>query len=130
MSRSPYGGAALAVVAMLCVQLGLAVSVGLVDRVGVTGAAWLRLAWAGVLFLVFVRPRRGAFTRRDIPACVALGGDRFWISVLFMAAIGRIPPGTASAVGNSPAFGCCRGPRGRGPRRFVWPALAAFGCCC
>lgn len=126
MSRSPYGGAALAVVAMLCVQLGLAVSVGLIDRVGVTGAAWLRLAWAGVLFLVFVRPRRGAFTRRTFAACVALGVVTALISVLFMAAIGRIPLGTASAAEFLGPLGVAVA-KGRGPGRFVWPALAAFG---
>ena len=37
---------------MLCVQLGLAASVGLFDRIGPEGAAWLRLAWAGVILLV------------------------------------------------------------------------------
>lgn len=126
MSRSPYGGAALAVVAMLCVQLGLAVSVGLIDRVGVTGAAWLRLAWAGVLFLVVVRPRRSAFTRRTFAACVALGVVTALISVLFMAAIGRIPLGTASAVEFLGPLGVAVA-KGRGPGRFVWPALAAFG---
>ena len=47
----------MAVAAMLCVQLGLAASVGLFDRIGPEGAAWLRLAWAGVLLLVLVRPR-------------------------------------------------------------------------
>ncbi len=36
---------------------GLAVSVGLFDRIGPEGAAWLRLAWAGVIVLVVVRPR-------------------------------------------------------------------------
>jgi inner membrane transporter RhtA len=34
---------------MIFVQLGLAGSVGLFDRIGPQGAAWLRLAWAGVL---------------------------------------------------------------------------------
>ena len=48
---------------MLCVQLGLAASVGLFDQIGPEGAAWLRLAWAGVLLLVLVRPRPSRFTR-------------------------------------------------------------------
>ena len=47
---------------MLCVQLGLAVSVGLIDRIGAEGAAWLRLVWAGVLLLVLVRPRPSQFS--------------------------------------------------------------------
>ena len=45
-------GAGLATASMLCVQLGLAASVGLIDVLGAEGTAWLRLAWAGVLLLV------------------------------------------------------------------------------
>jgi inner membrane transporter RhtA len=37
----------MAIGSMLCVQLGIAASVGLFSSVGVGGAAWLRLAWAG-----------------------------------------------------------------------------------
>ena len=44
-------GASMAIAAILSVQLGLAVAVGLFDRIGPQGAAWLRLAWAGVLII-------------------------------------------------------------------------------
>src|SRR3569833_965987 len=50
-------GAGMAVAAMTCVQLGLAASIALIDRIGAEGAAWLRLAWAGVLLLIAVRPQ-------------------------------------------------------------------------
>ena len=40
-------GALMAMGSMLCVQVGLAIAVTLIDRIGVEGAAWLRLAWAG-----------------------------------------------------------------------------------
>ena len=70
---STRSGAAFAVAAMLCVQLGLAVSVGLFDRIGPEGAAWLRLAWAGVLLVVVVRPRPSSFRRATFAACCALG---------------------------------------------------------
>ena len=54
-------GALMATASMLCVQLGLAVSVTLIDRVGAEGAAWLRLVWAGAVLLAATRrPRRGA----------------------------------------------------------------------
>jgi len=56
-------GVLMASGAMLCVQAGLALSLGLIDQIGVEGAAWLRLTWAGVLLLVVVRPRPSAFTR-------------------------------------------------------------------
>ena len=70
---STRSGAAFAVAAMLCVQLGLAVSVGLFDRIGPEGAAWLRLAWAGVLLLAVVRPRPASFRRSTLLACCGLG---------------------------------------------------------
>ena len=64
-------GTSMAVASMLCVQLGLAASVGLIDELGAEGAAWLRLAWAGVLLLVVVRPRRARLhaRRRSPRAC-------------------------------------------------------------
>jgi inner membrane transporter RhtA len=120
-------GATLAVAAMTCVQLGLAVSVGLLDRVGPEGAAWLRLAWAGVLLAVVVRPRPSWFTRSSFLACVALGLATGAVTMLFMAAVARLPLGTASALEflGPLAVAVARG-RG-GARRLLWPALAAVG---
>jgi inner membrane transporter RhtA len=110
---------------MLCVQLGLAASVGLFDRVGPEGAAWLRLVWAGVLLLVLVRPRPSAFSRSGLRACLALGVVTAGLTLFFMAAVARLPLGTASAL----EF---LGPLGvavvRGGRRGLrWPALAGVG---
>jgi inner membrane transporter RhtA len=119
-------GTAQAVGSMTSVQLGLALAVGLIDRIGAEGAAWLRLAWAGVLFLVVVRPRRAAFSRATFGICVLLGVVTALITMLFMAALARIPMGTASAL----EF---LGPlavavvSGSGRSRWVWPALAAVG---
>jgi inner membrane transporter RhtA len=56
----------LAVASMTLVQFGLAWSVWLFDDVGALGAAWLRLAWAGLLLLVLVRPRPSSFTRSGL----------------------------------------------------------------
>jgi inner membrane transporter RhtA len=88
----------MAVSAMVFVQLGLAASVSLFDRLGPDGAAWLRLAWAGVLLLVVVRPRRSWFTRSSLLACVGLGVVTAAMTMLFMAAAARLPLGTASAI--------------------------------
>ncbi len=120
-------GASLALAAMLCVQLGIAVSVGLAERVGADGAAWLRLVWAGLIVLVVLRPRRGSMSGRAFRTCVALGVVTAGITMLFMVAVSRLPMGTASAL----EF---LGPlsvavlRGRGTvARLLWPALAAVG---
>ncbi|WP_227463342.1 EamA family transporter [Nocardioides lijunqiniae] len=118
-------GASMAVVSMLCVQLGLAVSVGLIDDLGPEGAAWLRLAWAGVIMLAVVRPRRADFPPGSLLACVLLGVVTAGVTMLFMAAVDRLPLGTASALEFLGPLGVAVA-RGHGGRR-IWPALAAVG---
>ena len=115
----------MAVAAMLCVQLGLAASVGLFDRIGPEGAAWLRLAWAGVLLLVLVRPRPSAFSRSSLLACVALGVVTAGLTMFFMAAVARLPLGTASALEFLGPLGVAVA-RGR-RHTVIWPVLAAVG---
>lgn len=119
-------GTFMAMTAMVCVQLGLAIAVTLIDDIGVEGVAWLRLAWAGILLLVIVRPRRAAFTRNSFLMCVLLGVVTAAITFLFMAALDRIPLGTASALEFLGPLGVAVA-RGRGRARTVWPGLAAVG---
>ncbi|MCG7596191.1 EamA family transporter [Mycobacterium sp. C3-094] len=119
-------GAMMAVGAMACVQLGLALAVTLIDDIGVEGVAWLRLMWAGVLLLILVRPRWTAFTRRSFLMCVILGVVTAGITLLFMAAVARIPLGTASALEFLGPLSVAVA-RGRGRGRVLWPGLAAVG---
>lgn len=118
-------GASMAVASMLCVQLGLAASVGLIDDVGAGGAAWLRLFWAGVLLLVLVRPRRSTFSPAALRAGTALGIATAGVTLLFMAAVARLPLGTASALEFLGPLGVAV-VRSRGTGR-VWALLAAAG---
>ena len=119
-------GAFMAMGSMLCVQIGLAIAVTLIDRIGVEGAAWLRLAWAGILLLLIVRPKRAAFTRSSFAMCIVLGVVTAAITLLFMAALDRIPLGTASALEFLGPLGVAVA-HGKGRQRFVWPGLAALG---
>ncbi len=119
-------GAGMAVVSMLCVQLGLAVSVGLIDQVGAEGAAWLRLFWAGVLMLLVVRPRPAQFSRTALRYGIALGVVTAGVTLLFMAAVSRLPLGTATAIEFLGPLGVAVW-RGRGGGRQVWPLLAGLG---
>ncbi len=119
-------GAFMAMGSMLCVQVGLAIAVTLIDRIGVEGAAWLRLAWAGILMLVIVRPRAAAFTRSTFLACVALGVVTASVTMLFMAALDRIPLGTASALEFLGPLGVAVA-NGKGGARLLWPGLAGLG---
>lgn len=116
----------MAMGSMLCVQVGLAIAVTLIDRIGVEGAAWLRLAWAGILLLLIVRPKRAAFTRSSFAMCIVLGVVTAAITLLFMAALDRIPLGTASALEFLGPLGVAVA-HGKGRQRFVWPGLAALG---
>jgi inner membrane transporter RhtA len=125
MLRTRAGvGTFMAIGSMLCVQLGLAISVGLIDRIGADGAAWLRLAWAGVLLIVVVRPKPTAFSRNTFATCVLLGIVTAAITMLFMAAVERIPMGTASALEFLGPLGVAVA---RGGRGVLWPGLAAVG---
>lgn len=122
---SARAGAGLALASMLCVQLGLAASVGLIDVLGPEGTAWLRLAWAGVLLLVLVRPRLSHFSGPGLRAGIALGVVTAGVTMLFMAAVERLPLGTASALEFLGPLGVAAW-RGRGAAR-TWSALAAVG---
>ncbi len=116
----------MAVVSMLCVQTGAAIAVTLIDRIGAEGAAWLRLAWAGVLMLLIVRPRPNAFTWASFRMCVVLGVVTAGITLLFMAALARIPLGTASAIEFLGPLGVAV-VHGTGRGRVLWPGVAAVG---
>jgi inner membrane transporter RhtA len=119
------GGALLAVGSMSCVQLGLALSVHLFGQLGPLGVAGLRLAWAGVILLVLVRPRPRDFTRRDLLACGVLGVVTGGLTLLFMLAVARIPLGSASALEFlGPLTVSIYGPGGG---RRHWTVLAAIG---
>lgn len=118
-------GAGLTLASMTCVQLGLAASIGLIDQVGAAGAAWLRLAWAGVLLLVMVRPRPSRLGRADLAACTALGVVTAGMTLFFMAAADRLPLGTASALEFLGPL-CVAVARGRGGAR-LWPLPAGAG---
>ena len=115
----------MAVTAMLCVQLGLAASVGLAERIGPESTGALRLMWAGVLLVVLVRPRPSYYTRRAVLSCVALGVVTAGLTLLFMAAITRLPLGTASALEFLGPLGVAIARGNRGTK--VWAVPAAIG---
>ncbi|WP_242511382.1 EamA family transporter [Pengzhenrongella frigida] len=125
--RSPARvGTGMAITSMLCVQLGLAASVGMLDELGPAGVAWLRLGWAGVILLLVVRPRWGSMTRRGLQASVLLGIATAGVTMLFMAAVARLPLGTASALEFLGPLGVAVA-HSTGLRKLVWPALAGVG---
>lgn len=129
ISRSQFSpvhaGLTMSLAAMSCVQLGLAASIGLADRLGTDGAAWLRLVCAAAMLIVITRPWRVTFSRSTLMICALLGAATAGLTLLFMAAIVRIPLGTASAIEFLGPLGVAV-VQGRGAGRW-WAVVAAAG---
>lgn len=115
----------MAVASMVCIQLGAAASVELADPIGAGGVAWLRLTCAAVVLAVVVRPWRGSLTRSALRTCVALGVVTAGLGVLFMAAVVRLPLGTASALEFLGPLGVAVGRGSRAGR--AWAIVGAAG---
>ncbi|HEU4568921.1 MAG TPA: EamA family transporter [Marmoricola sp.] len=111
---------------MLSVQLGSALSVGLIDTVGAAGTAWLRLTFGALVFLAVARPRPSRVRRTDLPALLALGVMTGLMTISFLAAIDRIPLGTTVAIEFLGPL-TVAAVRSRSRRALVWPGLAFLG---
>ena len=119
----PWG---LAVAAMLTVQLGSALSVDLIAEVGSAGTAWLRLSAGAFIFLTLARPPLRAVRRHDVPALLGLGITTGLQTIVFLAAIARIPLGTAVAIEFLGPL-TVAATRSHRARALIWPALALLG---
>jgi inner membrane transporter RhtA len=119
----PWG---LALAAMLSVQLGSALSVHLISAVGPAGTAWLRLSMGALVFLALARPPLRAIRPHDIPALIGLGVTTGLQTIAFLAAIERIPLGTAVAVEFLGPM-TVAAVRSHSARALTWPALALLG---
>jgi inner membrane transporter RhtA len=117
---------ALAVVAMLSVQLASALSVNLISTVGPAGTAWLRLSMGALIFLALARPPLRSIRRRDAPALLGLGVTTGLVTIAFLAAIERIPLGTAVAIEFLGPLTVAAA-RSHNKRALAWPALALLG---
>ena len=116
----------LAVGAMLAVQFGSALSVDLIDTVGAAGTAWLRLTAGALVFLAFGRPPLRSVRRADVPALLGLGVTSGLVTICFLAALDRIPLGTAVAVEFLGPL-TVAAVRSHSRRALVWPGLALVG---
>jgi inner membrane transporter RhtA len=111
---------------MLSVQLGSALSVDLFSKVGPAGTAWLRLSMGALVFLALARPPVRSVRRRDLPGLMGLGVTTGLVTMAFLAAIERIPLGTAVAVEFLGPLTVAAA-RSHSRRMLAWPALALLG---
>jgi inner membrane transporter RhtA len=126
LSNVPMPPWALAVTAMLSIQLGSALSVDLIAAVGPAGTAWLRLSLGAVILLALARPPLRFVRRRDLPALLGLGITTGLVTIAFLAAIERIPLGTAVAIEFLGPL-TVAGLRAHTRRALIWPAVALLG---
>lgn len=117
---------ALAVAAMLSVQLGSALSVPLIPVVGPAGVAWLRLTMGAAVFLLLARPPLRTIRSHDVPLLLALGITTGLMTVTFLAAIERIPLGTAVAIEFLGPLSVAA-LRSHHARAVAWPVVALVG---
>ena len=116
----------MAVAAMLAVPLSNALSVGVIEQVGAAGTAWLRMCFGTVLLWMIARPAFRSLRRKDLPALLALGVVTGFMTTFFLAAVERIPLGTAVAIeflGPLTVAGLMSKYR----KALVWPLLALAG---
>jgi inner membrane transporter RhtA len=119
-------GAGLAMTSMFCVQIGAAASTSLFAAVGPAGAAWLRLSWAAVIFILITGLRPRAIARRDLVDAVLLGVVSAGMTLLIFEAIARIPLATAVACELMGPLAVAVARRS-GRLGLAWPALAGAG---
>ena len=116
----------LAIAAMLLIQLSNALSVSVIEQVGPAGTAWLRMYFGTVFLWLFSRPRVRSIRRRDVPTLLALGLVTGSMTTFFLAAIDRIPLGTAVAIEFlGPLAVAAITSKRRGS--LLWPLLALVG---
>lgn len=116
----------LAVVSMLSVQLGAAISLGLFEDIGIGGTAWLRLTLGALGFILLARPRYWRWSLRELRAPILLGLASAMMTLSFLAAIDRLPLGTVVAIEFlGPLTVAALHSSSR--RALAWPLLALVG---
>jgi inner membrane transporter RhtA len=116
----------LAVAAMLLIQVSNALSVTVIDAVGAAGTSWLRMCFGAVFLLLIVRPNVRSIRRADAPTLLLLGAVTGLMTTFFLAALDRIPLGTAVAIEFLGPL-TVAAVMSRRRRALVWPALALVG---
>lgn len=95
-SRVPAWSMVMA--AMLLIQVSNALSVGVIDDVGPAGTAWLRMCFGALFLWVIIRPSFTSVRWHDLPKLLLLGVVTGFMTTFFLAAVERIPLGTAVAL--------------------------------
>lgn len=89
---------AVFVVSGLTQYVGAAVAVGLFARFGASEVGWWRIAFAAAVLVLWRRPWRRSWTRRDLAWSAAFGVVLAAMNLAFYIAIEHLPLGTTVAI--------------------------------
>ena len=116
----------MAVAAMVSVQTGVSLAVPVIHDHGALSTSCLRLCWAALALLLFVRPPLRRYDAAQWRAALILGGGMAVMSLSFFLAIERLPQHLTVALEFcGPLAVAALGARGW--RALAWPLLAAAG---
>jgi len=88
----------LAVIAMLSIQSGAALSISLFDHIGPAGTAWLRMALGAIILLAIARPSVRGLNRSQWLSLLGLGVAAGGMTTAFLSALDRLPLGTTVSI--------------------------------
>lgn len=116
----------MAVAAVVSVQTGVSLAVPVIHDHGALSTSSLRLCWAALALLLFVRPPLRRYDAAQWRAALILGGGMAVMSLSFFLAIERLPQHLTVALEFcGPLAVAALGARGW--RALAWPLLAAAG---
>jgi inner membrane transporter RhtA len=112
--------------AMISVQLGSALTVPMIERVGAATTTSLRLAWAALFLLAVAPPRLGAGSGPRLVGGACLGLVTAGMTLCYFEAAARIPLGMVTSIEFLGPLAVAIG-GSRNSRDLLWAALAAGG---
>ena len=116
----------LFVVSGLTQYLGAALAVGIFGTIAAASVAWLRIAVAAVVLVVWQRPWRSRWHLPELRTAVVFGAVLALMNVAFYVAIDHLPLGTAVSIEFLGPVAVAAA-TGRGWRDRVGIAVAAVG---
>ncbi len=116
----------LAVMSMLSVQTGAALSTRQFEALTPSGSAWLRLSISAVILLLITRPRLHRIGWPALRGILLLGTATAVMTLAYIEAVARIPLGTTAAIEFLGPLGVAA-LRSHRPAALAWPAVAMIG---
>ncbi len=121
-------GVGAAMSAMIVLQLGASLSKPAMEAYGALEITWLRVTWAAVILVIFVRPRMFSYSQVQWRTALLLGAAISVTNLCYYQSLLYLPIGVATSIEfigplSVSAFYLVRS----NPVRIIWPVLAGIG---